>query len=270
MSSSRTAESRSGTPENRAGSEVSSAPREEPRKGVKEVGMFEVSWGTEWGVQALGVVIPVFERNGTEETERILEQLKASLVEDNGAAPGDLPRRGTPEAESGHRAQGSGSEKSVEDTGAVQLETAVPSAGETLKRQATTPEPERGSADDGEKRQAARSKPAGSGGMGGTEAELPSGTASTRGLRGPDTIAVHSYSITFRSGEGADPEEADAGGYVLVTEKNLDAILPMSVEVYLPRGEEVETVLGDLGFGGRQYLSKSQVRTSGFTQAVLI
>jgi hypothetical protein len=48
-------------------------------------------------------------------------------------------------------------------------------------------------------------------------------------------VSVHSYSITFRVAEGGDPLEADAGGFVLLTEENMGAVLPLEVELFLPR-----------------------------------
>jgi hypothetical protein len=39
----------------------------------------------------------------------------------------------------------------------------------------------------------------------------------------------------------------------------MDAVLPLEVELFLPRGDEREPVTGELGPGGRQYLSRSEV-----------
>jgi hypothetical protein len=261
---------RSGTSKARTELEATSLPQKrasettEEVEGKRRAGLVTVTWGSHWGFTPPGATLRFFEEVEKGDQGQYFLQLKASHGTESAVhdpvsgipsknMPGSTVRKENEESLSKELdKKGKGAADSVGGGEPVKGRNVVGQAEMNAgRKEIHTPA----------SKQPGQSRSELPGGTANQAAGRKSGTASDQDAKAGG-VSVHSYSITFRSAEVGDPLEADAGGFVLLTEKNMDAVLPLEVELFVPRGEETETVTGKLGPGGRQYLSRSEVGRS--------
>jgi hypothetical protein len=257
---------RSGTSKAHTESEATTLPQKrasettEEVEGKRRAGLVTVTWGSDWGFTPPSEMLRFFEEVEKGDLGQYFLQLKASLGTESAVHE---PESGIPS----ENMLGSSVRKNDEESLLRGLQERAKGAGDSegggepmKSRNSGRAEMDAGKEETHTPagKRPGQSQTELSGGTANQAAKRKSGLGSNQDAKAGG-VSVHSYSITFRSAEGGDPLEADASGFVLLTEKNLDAVLPLEVELFLPREEETEIVTGRLGPGGRQYLSRSEV-----------